>query len=167
MRALAISISISVLLLISACTPVSQHYRGKQVEQDDIIILQQGKHAGLSWQTFDVEINFDYLLDGKEIEITGVGRLGPHYRAMYTHISSFYVYLFFVDKDGVVLEAVLLPTHTMQRPGDQFKYHKSYVLPPATSALAFGYEGSVYEHEHSEKFFMGLFNNIHFNKHPR
>lgn len=165
-RALVSVCGVICLLLLWGCVPTSRLYVGKMVDDADILALKHGQQKDITWETFDVVMNFDYEVRGDSLLVAGKGRLGDHYQAMYTHLRHFYVYFFQVDGDGYVLETSRLPTLMMNRPDDVFTFEKIAKLLPETTGISFGYSGDVYERERGEPFFMPFFNTMSFRKLP-
>ena len=153
-------------VLMWGCVASSNFYIGKTVDSADIIPLQGGLHKGVSWETFDVVLLFDYELKDGTLYCAGKGRLGDHYQAMYTHLRYFEVYLFQVGENGRVLHTVRLPTLSMSSPDDDFNFDKVLKIFPETIGLSFGYSGAAYERERSEPIFIQFFNETSFHNLP-
>ncbi len=77
------------LVGIVACQSSFFSYRGATVEPDDrIYLLEEGPRQGL-WQTFDLEIEYQYEKKTDMLELSGVVEFSHHYRSLYEILNRF------------------------------------------------------------------------------
>ncbi len=128
---------------LAACQSGLTSYQGKTVAAQNRFDLQQGgPHKG-SWQTRDLLIEYQYLREQQNLQISGLVK--PQ-----THILNFNIlkYLFFslhfVDAEGKVLvdEAIMSAGYRIAMP-EQMAFKANLKIPPDSTAIAFSYRGSA------------------------
>jgi len=136
------------LTLCTGCTAKSHQFVGNTVApQQQVVNLQSGGGSADSWQTFDVQIDYQYKRDGTLFEISGVAKLSPRYEMLYENLRDLRVFLFFLDDKARVLEANMLARSLTNSVDESLRFTKFYKVPPGTVSITFGYDGYVSEAE--------------------
>ena len=132
------------LASIVACQSIPKQYRGATTEPDcQILLLEDGPHEG-AWQTFDLTIEYTYEKKTSMLQLSGVAEVGEHYLGMYHELSSLYLTLYYLDTDTKVLESKLILHVFYEKIDDKFKFKHNLEIPPETTSITFGYDGSVF-----------------------
>ena len=138
---------IFLLLLpsLTGCIATSARYQGNLVDEDRVVEFKLGGPHTEVLQTFDITVNYEYLLDGDTLNFNGHAVLGDHYQAMYTRLNSLYVYLFLVDTQSRVIQTSMLVNALMTQPNEEFEFNVALKRPPGVAGISIGYDGEVYE----------------------
>ena len=142
-----------LLLLASACTPISTLYHGRTVSEVSVAALQEGGPVADRWETFDLVIDYKYFKQGDSFEISGQVALSQHYQITYDRLSRIYVYLFFLDKDSRVLETISFANTWSSNTDEAQDFSDSYTLPSGTAEISFGYTGVVRDEDSFDQFY--------------
>lgn len=135
---------IFLLAGLVACQSSLTSYRGKPVEaKNRFDLLEGGPHKG-AWQTKDLWINFQYLREQQDLQISGLVKL-QDYLLHYNIMKSFFLGLHFVDAEGKVLvdEAIMSAGYRVEMP-DQMAFKANLKIPPDSTAIAFSYSGRAF-----------------------
>lgn len=132
-----------LLPLVAACVDTAMLYNGAIVTSVPVIALQEGPPVAGTWETFDLVIDYTYQRNGDTLELSGQAALGQHYRMNYSGVSRMQNYLFFLDRDGRVLETATLVKAWTSGIDDIQQFSKSYPVPAGTAAISFGYAGTA------------------------
>ncbi len=145
---------VSLLLLSqAACVPTSELYHGKQIPSgQNETVLQEGSYQG-TFETFDISMTYEYLLNGEVLELSGNLALGRHYQRLYTRLQNLRVYLFILDHDSLVSKTVPLLDIASAATEEAFEFKQLIKVPAGSKALAFGYLGKVSELEGTANFY--------------
>jgi hypothetical protein len=132
-----------LLSLALGCVEIATLYHGKTVSSVPVVALQEGSPVAGRWETFDLIIDYKYMQNGARLELSGQAALSQHYQRMYTNISRMYTYLFFLDKDSLVLETASFINVWTSYTRDIQNFSKSYKIPTRTTGISFGYSGQT------------------------
>ena len=135
-----------ILLLagLAACQSSLTSYRGKPVDAKNRFDLQAGgPHKG-SWQTRDLWVEFQYLREQQDLQISGLVK-PQDYLLHFDILKHLFLSLHFVDAGGKVLvdEAIMSAGYRITMPG-KIVFKSNLKIPPDSSAIAFSYRGSAF-----------------------
>ena len=132
---------------IFACAGNLANNRGAWVkEQNRISLLEQGPHKG-HWKTRDISIEYEYRKETDNFKISGMVELAHYIKGGYNTLEYLYLYVYFLEADGIVLEArtQTLASRRWLITLEKMSFKNSSELPKGTVAIAFGYRGKVSE----------------------
>ena len=135
---------IFLLVGLSTCQGSLTSYRGKQVEaKNRFDLLEGGPHEG-DWQTRDIRVEFQYLREQQDLQISGLVK-PQDYLMHYNFMKSFFLSLHFVDTGGKVLvdETIMSAGYRVEMP-EQMALKANLKIPPDSTAIAFSYRGRAY-----------------------
>jgi len=135
---------IFLLAGLAACQGSLTSYRGKPVEaKNRFDLLEGGPHKGAR-QTRDIRIEFQYLQDQQDLQISGLVK-PQDYLLHYNIMKSFFLGLHFVDAGGKVLvdETIMSAGYRVEMP-EQMAFKANLKIPPDSTAIAFSYRGSAF-----------------------
>jgi hypothetical protein len=135
---------IFLLAGLVACQSSLTSYRGKAVEaKNRFDLLDGGPHKG-AWQTKDLGIEFQYMREQQDLQISGLVKLQV-YLLHYNFMKSFFLGLHFVDAEGKVLvdETILSAAYRAEMP-EQMAFKANLKIPPDSTAIAFSYRGRAF-----------------------
>ena len=135
---------IFLLAGLASCQGSLTSYRGKPVEaKNRFDLLEGGPHDG-DWQTRDIRVEFQYLREQQDLQISGLVKLQV-YLLHYNFMKSFFLGLHFVDAEGKVLvdEAIMSAGYRVEMP-DQMAFKANLKIPPDSTAIAFSYRGRAF-----------------------
>jgi hypothetical protein len=141
----------ALIVLLSACVG-SKGYVGQYIQSDKIITIEKDTLQKGTWNTFDLIVNYEYEIDGDLLRVSGRGELGEHYKMNYDRVRYLWVYLFTLDRDGIINGSISLPVH-MFRTEDRFEFERSVKLTDETRAISFGYDGFASEYDSRSPFY--------------
>lgn len=137
-----------LIILLVACAGRLTNYNGSWVAEDDRISLQDGgPHKG-NWQTRDVAIEFAYQQKPRNLQISGVVKLGGYLTNGFRTLEYLILDIYTLDADGTVLNSELMLNFGYRRDLDfvgEVTFDNQLALPADTAAIAFGYRGRVTE----------------------
>ncbi|MBW2474858.1 MAG: hypothetical protein JRE56_09725 [Deltaproteobacteria bacterium] len=134
---------ICLLVFAAGCVETAMLYHGAHVTSVPVVALQEGPSVAGRWETFDMTIDYKYQRNGDNLELSGQAALSQHYQMNYASVLRMQTYLFFLDQDARVLETAFFVTPWSSGVEDIQEFSKSYPMPFGTTALSFGYSGSV------------------------
>jgi hypothetical protein len=126
---------------LAACQSSLTSYRGKSVEaKNRFDLVEGGPHEG-DWQTRDLRIEFKYLREHQDLQISGLVK-PQDYLLHYNIMKSFFLGLHFVDAGGKVLvdETIMSTGYRVEMP-EQMAFKANLKIPPDSTAIAFSYRG--------------------------
>ena len=133
-----------ITLLLSGCLSPQELYLGNKVETEQVALVRGVPQSG-TWQTFDLNIAYNYLTTAENIDISGQAELGDHQKMVYDRVRSLDIYLFFLDPEARVLLTEPLNRTFGGTTDQKMTFKRSYKIPSGTVALSFGYSGKVEE----------------------
>lgn len=135
------------LVFMLGCQPVATFYVGKTYDQVASVNLIAGHYPDSVWAAKDLNIQYEYKLDGKQLTLSGEVDLLPAYEAMYNIIKSLDIYLFIMDDSSRVLQTLALSksVSTAMGVGTPGKFLKVIPLPASAKKISFGYRGELIE----------------------
>jgi hypothetical protein len=77
-----------LLSLALGCAEIKDFYHGNTVSSVPVIVLQEGTPNAGRWETFDLIIDYEYILKSNRITISGEASLTQHYQMLYTSIPG-------------------------------------------------------------------------------
>ena len=134
-----------ILLLagLAACQSSLTSYRGKPVDAENRFDLPAGgPHKG-SWQTRDLRVEFQYLREQQDLQISGLVKPQTYLRH-FNILENLILSLHFVDAGGKVLvdEAIMSAGYRIEMP-EKMAFRANLKVPPGSTAIAFSYRGSA------------------------
>ena len=135
---------IFLLAGLAACQGSLTSYRGKPVEAKNRFDLLEGGPQKGDWQTRDLRVEFQYLREQQDLQISGLVK-PQDYLLHYNFMKSFFLGLHFVDAGGKVLVdvAIMSAGYRVEMP-DQMAFKANLKIPPDGTAIAFSYRGSAF-----------------------
>ena len=138
---------ITVMFLLafftSGCVEISKKYHGNAVSSVNVVTLQEKGASAGRWETFDLVIDYEYIREGDDLELSAQVALGQHQQRAYENIRRLDVYLFFLDENSRVLETVSFVGNMFGSTEELMKISRSYKTPAGTAGISFGYDGVV------------------------
>lgn len=130
-----------LLIGLAACQGSLTSYRGKPVEAKNRFDLLEGGPREGDWQTRDIRIEFQYLREQQDLQISGLVK-PQDYLLHYNIMKSFFLGLHFVDAGGKVLvdETIMSAGYRVEMP-EQMAFKANLKIPPDSTAFAFSYSG--------------------------
>lgn len=144
---------VMLLLALVACVETATMYHMNLVFPELVVAITEGTPHADSWQTFDLNIDYEAVLQNNQFKISGQARLGEHQRSLYSRIDDLDVLIFFLDNNARVLETAYLLRTKSNNPDDFLTFSQAYQVPAATVAFGFGYDGSVSEKDSIMSFY--------------
>ena len=135
-----------ILLLssLSACQNGLTSYRGNTVDaKNRFDLLEGGPHQG-SWQTRDLLVEFRYLRERQDLQISGL--LTPQdYLLHFDLLKYLFFRVHFVDAGGKALadEALLMSAGYRVELPEKMAFKANLKIPRDSAAIAFSYMGSA------------------------
>jgi hypothetical protein len=135
---------IFLLACLASCQGSLTSYRGKPVEAKNRIDLLEGGPHKEAWQTRDIRIEFQYLREQQDLQISGLVK-PRDYLLHYNIMKSFFLGLHFVDAGGKVLvdETIMSGGYRAEMP-EQMAFKANLNIPPESTAIAFSYSGRAF-----------------------
>ena len=128
---------------IIACTSHMQKYRGKMIDPDSRIdLLEEGSQEGI-WQPFDLRLEYQYERSDNILLLSGNVQLSQFYSDIYPYLKNFYLYLFFINKEGKILDNKRIVNAISSDVNDRFPFKQKLTIPSNTVYISFGYDGQV------------------------
>ncbi len=134
-------------LLLTACQSISSYYRGYRTDAANRIDLPSTGEREGKWRTFDLTLDYRLKRVDDQLQIDGDARLSLHYQLTAIRLKHLDLYLFFLDKEGRVVETARLATALTGEIEQPVDFARRLKLPESTSTLAFGYDGVAYADE--------------------
>ena len=134
---------IFLLVGLATCQSSLTSYRGTPVEpKNSFDLLEGGPHEG-DWQTRDLRVEFQYLREQQDLQISGL--LKPQdYLLHYNFLKSFFLGLHFVDAEGrVLVDEVIISAGYRVDMSDEMAFKANLKIPADSNAIAFSYRGSA------------------------
>lgn len=153
MRTFLLTVSCLLALLVSGCLQTQELYIGNKVTAEKVEIKKDGPQVGI-WETFDLKIAYEFVVNGQNLDISGQIELGDHQKMVYDRVRSLDIYLFFLDHDSRVLLTQPLDRSFQGSTQWTQSFTRSYEIPDATEALSFGYSGQVSEQDGQLSFWL-------------
>jgi hypothetical protein len=122
-----------LLFLALGCAEIKEFYHGNTVSSVPVIVLQEGTPNAGRWETFDLIIDYEYIL----------ASLTQHYQMLYTSIPRMVTYIFFLDEDSRVLETASFINLWTDSTRDIQVFSKNYIVPDRTKKISIGYSGEA------------------------
>ena len=132
-----------LLSLALGCAEIKEFYHGNTVSSVPVIVLQEGTPNAGRWETFDLIIDYEYILKSNRITISGEASLTQHYQMLYTSIPRMVTYIFFLDEDSRVLETASFINLWTDSTRDIQVFSKNYIVPDRTKKISIGYSGEA------------------------
>ena len=142
------------LLFCSGCVPLSEQFIGNRVSSGPVAVLQAGGANADTWQTFDIQIDYQSKRDGNVLEVSGTAQLPQHYEIMYSSLRDLRVFLFFLDDNQRVLKSSLIARSLSIEIDQKLQFKQSFQMPPGTTRISFGYDGQVMSAEQNHSFYL-------------
>lgn len=146
-----VAVAVALFSVTSGCVPPADLYVGKPVSAP-VVTLHEGPGSAGTWQTFDMTINYSYVLKGGVLQISGQGELSQHYQMNYDEVSRLRVFLFLLDGDGKVLETVDINAY-LANTEDKFTFNMPNKAPENIKGFSFGYSGVARDRDGQNYFY--------------
>ncbi len=141
-------ISFLLINLFGACTGKLLSYRGGWVDEENrISLLEGGPHKGI-WETRDLSVEYEYQLDTKNLQISGVVELANYISNGFSALDHLNLYIHFLDANGIVLDTKGINIFGFNRFLaflEEMSFNRRLDLSEDTVAVAFSYRGKVTE----------------------
>jgi hypothetical protein len=133
---------------IFACAGNLANNRGAWVKEERrVSLVEGGPHQG-QWKTRDISIEYEYRKEADDLKISGIVELANYIKGGYNTLDHLYLYVYFLEADGTVLDTKAMQTFGSRRwliTLEKMSFKNSSELPKGAVALAFGYRGKVSE----------------------
>ena len=128
---------------LAACQSGLTNYHGKTVDAQNRFDLQSGGQHKKSWQTKDLLIEFQYLREQQNLQISDLVKMQTHL-LHFNRLQNLFLSLHFVDAAGRVLvdENILSVGYRIEMP-QQRPFKSNLTIPSDSTAIAFSYRGSA------------------------
>ena len=153
MRTSLLSASCLLALLVSGCLQTQELYIGNKVTAEKVELRKDAPQVG-TWETFDLKIAYEFVVNGQNLDISGQTELGDHQKMVYNRVRSLDIYIFFLDHDSRVLLTQPLDRSFRGSTQEAVSFTRSYEIPDGTKALSFGYSGQVTEEDGQMSFWL-------------
>ena len=135
-----------ILLLagLAACQSGLTSYQGKTVNVENRFDLLDGGQHKQSWQTRDLLIEFQYLREQRNLQISGLVRPQTHI-LNFNRLENLYLSVHFVDAAGKVLadETIVNAGYRIEIP-EQLAFKTNLKIPADSTAIALSYRGRAF-----------------------
>lgn len=129
--------------VLSGCQSTETFYRGYKADNEGLVMLSTP--AGQkTWKTFDLTLSYQYEQSEGILDIHGSALFSLYYELNVGYISNLDLYLFFLDKNALVLETTQLAKVIYSRPEDEVSFRKRLPVPDGATSFTFGYRGMAY-----------------------
>jgi hypothetical protein len=129
--------------LVAACQGRFFSYRGAVVTQENRIELREGGPHGGSWKTGDLLVDYQYIGDQAELELSGTVELAKRLTKSFTTLEYLILQVHLLDSEGKVLGSEGIATSEYRHMVGKLSFKRSLELLPGTVAIAFSYTGRV------------------------
>ena len=153
MRTSQLIVSCLLALLVCGCLQTQELYIGNKVTAEKVELRKDTPRAG-TWETFDLKIAYEFVVNGENLDISGQTELGDHQQMVYDRVRSLDIYIFFLDHDSRVLLTEPLDRSLRGSTQDAVPFMRSYKIPDGAKALSFGYSGQVTEQDGQLSFWL-------------
>ncbi|TNF51636.1 MAG: hypothetical protein EP304_00310, partial [Deltaproteobacteria bacterium] len=85
MRTFLLTVSCLLALLVSGCLQTQELYIGNKVTAEKVEIKKDGPQVGI-WETFDLKIAYEFVVNGQNLDISGQIELGDHQKMVYDRV---------------------------------------------------------------------------------
>jgi hypothetical protein len=136
-------IKVAFLLMITAftitgCGGSLFTYNGYKVTQKDLMVqLEDGDQQG-EWKTNELAIKYQYQITPETLKISGTVEMISGFK-YFSHLA---VYVLFLDKQGIVIENILIYSGDNYRPivTIPMDFEKSIPIPGGARTISFAYD---------------------------
>ncbi len=135
-----------ILLLagLIACQSGLTSYHGKTVVPDNRFELPAGAPHKGSWQTRDLLVEFQYLREQQDLQISGLVKPQDYLRH-FDRLKYLFFSVHFVDAGGKVLvDKVIISAGYRVAMPEKMAFKANLKVPPDSTAIAFSYMGDAY-----------------------
>jgi hypothetical protein len=139
-----LTLLLAAALILFGCQSTATYYQGYKADNDSISALTDPAAQG-SWETFDINLTYQYDQTGDMLKISGAANFSLYYEMNITRIKNMDLYLFFLDENSSVLETARLNKFGYYQPEDQLSFAGNLAIPPGAKSFAFGYRGQAFE----------------------
>ena len=133
----------SVLFFSWGCVKTPMLFHGNTVSSAPVVILQKDGSATGEWSTSDITIDYNYVKNGDNLEISGQASLSQSNQMLYSIVQNMDSYIFFLDKNSKVIETDFFIDEWTTNTQAIQNFSKSYKIPAGTTGLSFGYSGEL------------------------
>ena len=144
---LTLCMSIILGIFFLACNNKVMSYRGRWVDDEDRITLQEGgPHKG-NWQTRDLTIAYEYVKDAQSLKISGVVELSDHLKMGFSTLEYLNINVISVE-NGFVVDSKDIKNFGYRRYMafmGKMSFETQLELSEGAVAVSFSYSGTVIE----------------------
>jgi len=129
--------------LLIGCQGAMLSPTGGRVPLAQAIPVSQGQHSG-GWETRDLAVDYQYILDGNNLRIAGVTHFADYMRINFRQIERFHMGMLFLDNQGKVIGSTPITTgYPYMDPERPLEFAETINLPSGTDAVVFRYTGEA------------------------
>lgn len=139
-----LTLLLAVALILFGCQSTATYYQGYTADNTSISALSEPAAQG-SWETFDINLNYQYDQTDEMLNISGTANFSLYFEMNITRIKNMDLYLFFLDENSSVLETARLNKFGYYHPDEQLSFAENLAVPPGAKSFAFGYRGQAFE----------------------
>lgn len=145
--------ALSLCLVAAGCAGLSSSFTGSKVSSAPIVPIKQVDSAASRWQTFDINIDYIFKRQDDVFDISGVAALSDHYELNYESLRDLRVFLFLLDADARVLQAVPVARSLTTDLDEKLDFKVSLKAPTGFAAFSFGYDGQAKDQRGGTSFY--------------
>lgn len=141
------------LLVITGCSTTTTYYLGARENPQRITRISPLPTETLRWEDLYIRVDYQLSQEADMLEISGKLTFADYPKINLTRFKQMVLSLYLLDDQGLVVNYVELLKPLGSSFDEEFPFEKQLSLPPATSALSFGYDLRAYDETGSGVFF--------------
>lgn len=131
---------ILLVTFLSSCQGMTSYRGGKVSQENRIPLVENGKDSG-SWNTRDIEVDYQYVKNGSKLELSGKVLFTSVITYNFIILDYFHLNAVFTDEQGNVLETTGLLSTAKSDPDDPEPFNVTLAVPGNAKFMAFSYSG--------------------------
>lgn len=133
------------MVAATSCKTLQTDYRGTSVHPENRIDLRGGGPHNGTWNTGDLSVDYTYSHNQSHLVFQGIVDLAESLKTGFRTVDYLYLSLHFLDDENKAIEIKPIFVSGNHRMIKKWKIRRTFELPFATTAIAFGYKGRVSE----------------------
>ena len=131
------------ILLVTSCLKSALTYEGRQVKEENRIVINEGGPHESVWETKNLILNYTYIRKGNNLELSGVVKFSNYLSVGFRYFIDFIMRAHFTNAEGVIIGTQTIAVASIGQEVDNISFKKKIKLPQDAVTMVFSYRGSV------------------------